>query len=465
MPRLPSSSSAVPHRPAAGNPFEDRPFEHRRAAAAGERERGRRHVDAERHDARAASASTCRPGPHPMSSTGPSTELEQSLVGRGRGLHPAPAVEAQHAPGCAERDVRHDASRTAPAAAGSTAATAAANRDRGTLAATASASAKWSTSRSSGQLPGAEPDTTQLLQLRGTGGGRAHRHADEDRGSRVRQPEPPPAAVGCAVRGPRRPPAPREPAVRAAIERAGELGRVHPDEERGPVDRGEGREPAGLRAHLRPGDGRRTLPAATVRPDRRARARAGEPAPRRPSPACRRAPLRRSRPPARTCTAGRVGSSPGPAVATWRARPASRRAGSPQDDRHVVHRAHGAGEGPVTFDRPMRGRYCTGRSSMRHPALAARSTISSGQPDRRSVDARARAGRAARAARIGPRSVNRITGPPAQLEGQHPVGHARVQRPAPRAAACAEHEVGAAVEHRCRDLEQVIAAEASRRSP
>ncbi len=59
---------------------------------------------------------------------------------------------------------------------------------------------------------------------------------------------------------------------------------------------------------------------------------------------------------------------------------------------------------PVTFERPVLGRYGTGWPSTLHPAAAARSTISSGHPERRSV--RPRSSRSSRrATRMGPRSL------------------------------------------------------------
>jgi hypothetical protein len=58
---------------------------------------------------------------------------------------------------------------------------------------------------------------------------------------------------------------------------------------------------------------------------------------------------------------------------------------------------------PVTLERPTRGSYATGTSRTRHLAAAARSTISSGHPNRRSAIPSWSSG-TRRAARIGPRS-------------------------------------------------------------
>ena len=61
---------------------------------------------------------------------------------------------------------------------------------------------------------------------------------------------------------------------------------------------------------------------------------------------------------------------------------------------------------PVTLDRPDRSRYSTGTFRTRCPACTARSTISSGHPERRSVIPKSRR-TSRRIARIGPRSSRR----------------------------------------------------------
>ena len=111
---------------------------------------------------------------------------------------------------------------------------------------------------------------------------------------------------------------------------------------------------------------------------------------------------------------------------------------------------------PVTFDRPRRGSSRTATSSIAQPAAAARMTISSGHPNRRSrMPSPSSASRPA--ARIGPRSVRRTPVAPAQLERERAVRDPAVQRAA--ATAGAEHEVGGAATHRLRDERQLTRVE------
>ena len=107
---------------------------------------------------------------------------------------------------------------------------------------------------------------------------------------------------------------------------------------------------------------------------------------------------------------------------TWR------RFGSSHRPGHVADRAQRAAHGArhLRAARRARGRR-PATSSIRQPASAARSTISSGQPKRRSRSPRASSG-SRRAARIGPMSVS-APGAAADHQRQRPVGEPRVQRP------------------------------------
>ncbi len=116
---------------------------------------------------------------------------------------------------------------------------------------------------------------------------------------------------------------------------------------------------------------------------------------------------------------------------------------------------------PVTFDRPIRGEYATGTSSTRQPAAAARSTISSGQPKRRSRTPSARRSSASRRAHR-PDVGDRQSGTAAQL-GTRGTG-SRVARGAAstaRPAARAEHEVGLAGDTGAATAHEVGAGERS----
>ena len=96
---------------------------------------------------------------------------------------------------------------------------------------------------------------------------------------------------------------------------------------------------------------------------------------------------------------------------------------------------------PVTFERPTRARYATGTSSMRQPADPARSTISSGQPKRRSRTEGQELLATGRPHRteIG----DRDTRAPLHRAGEGPVRGAQVPRPGTRVGLPgAEDEIG-----------------------
>ena len=111
---------------------------------------------------------------------------------------------------------------------------------------------------------------------------------------------------------------------------------------------------------------------------------------------------------------------------------------------------------PVTFERPMRGRYATATSWILHPATAARSTISRGQPKRRSAIPSSSSALLL-AARIGPRSVSgaplrrRSSRASTRLATRACAGHApRWAMRAPRTRSAAPSRTGAQTRGRSR---------------
>ena len=150
-------------------------------------------------------------------------------------------------------------------------------------------------------------------------------------------------------------------------------------------------KPSGSQA---PGSPSRTHDAPARRASRRRRR------------ACPRARPRRAARPAPACTADRAGSSRARRRAPWRctAQALQRVIGhrAPRDMSRTARTVPRTV--PVTFERPTRGAGSgPATSSIAQPAAAARSTISSGQPKRRSSMPRPSSS-SRRAARIGPRS-------------------------------------------------------------
>ena len=364
MPRLPSSSSAVPQRPAAGHPVEDRPLEHRCAArvaasasAGGETSMPSVTTPAPRQREHVAARTAADVEHRPVD------QLEQPIVGRGRGLDPAPTVEPRrHVPDVrAQRDAGHDALATGasrlrprrprPRTAIRERSAATATRV-GEVVDVAELGQRAAVRRP--ELP--QPVRAAPRRCRASSSARRRRR----RGSGRDEPEAPPSAVGRAARAPRRPPATRARASASREERDRELRCVHADEERRPVDARRTRPRAGRRARRRPAgrpsnDRRQPGPGA----GRRARARAGGPAPR--ATVAERVGERGRRDRRglrRACTAGRGASSPVRAGATSRARAASRRSGGHRSTPAMSCTARTVPASvPVTFERPMRGAY------------------------------------------------------------------------------------------------------------
>ena len=358
MPRLPSSSSAVPHRPAAGHAVEDRPLEHRRAAAARQRQRRqvRRRCRASRLPRR-ASASTWRPGPHPTSSTGrrPARGAARRRPWPGS-TQRRPSSRTSRGP-TAERSTALHHERRAPARD--------ARVDGGDRAA----------KRDPGPSRGDGTGVVEVVDVAQLGEQRVRRPSCRSRSS-WRRP-----GLAASSSGPRRrpghgpvepeaPPArrrPRDPSTAstpvgercasASREVGGrELRRVHADEERGSVDRGErGREPVAettvdLRQHV---ERRR---AARARSDRRARGRAGAPAPRATVSSVSASAAAAI---AAACSGVHGGQRrvfTRPAAATWRARARWRRCRRHRSTPAMSWTARIVpATVPVTFERPMRG--------------------------------------------------------------------------------------------------------------
>ena len=308
--------------------------------------------------------------------------------------------------------------------------------------------------------------------LLATGGRRAHRHADERSGRRPLQADGPVAAVrGRADDGVD---AARQTPGGVGQHRHGDLRGVHADEQRRrvagrPRTRRHRRVEALVEAVAALGT--TSKPGASHGP--------GSPS---STSTRRRAGVART-------VAKRVGQGRRRqrrrlvGRARWRAarlRSARRRRlGQHDHSRRVGQRLTRRGPGacpappapcPAPCRSPSSGRCAartgTGTSSMRHRARAASSTISSGQPDRRSLMSSASSGRR-RAARIGPRSDIARAGAASHLGRQQPVGEPGVERPRPALGSAARRARGRSSPRRPapRTELQVGGDRASRRRP
>ena len=306
-----------------------------------------------------------------------------------------------------------------------------------------------------------EPERDQALALDRAGVGLAHRHAVEDARVRPLEPDRPVAAViGGAEHG--------IGAVRergqAGVEQLGrDLGRVHADQQRRAADVLECRRKplcetaAALRDELEPVG----QPAVGLAVERH-HPTGGQP---RASDGGQRVLERRAR--EHGCLLRVQG----------RGQAGLHAAGHRRLGHHDERGAHASAAVmsrtvrsvprtvPVTFERPRRGRYVTATSSIVQPAAAARTTISSGQPNRRSSRPRPSSA-SRRAARIGPEIAQRDAGAPPQLRRQRPVRQPRVQRPRPGLrVAGAEHRAAPRRPRPARPPAEARAGRRRRRSP
>ena len=259
MPMLPSASSAVPHRPWPGSGSNTErcsahaPAWRTRATAVREMSTPSTGIP------RSASAMVRRPGPQPMSSTGPRQRRSSSSSARSGGPHQRSTWSGSARPHAvrssspasdstqrllveADRPRLHACSRAAPAGARR----AGQAENRGELAGPGGEPAPRRLTRhghgvSRGvdvaqprQLGDAQPGRMQPGPLSGTGVRRGHRHAAHQGGIRSPESEPPEPPVGRrAEPGVGGLPVHREQA-------GGELRRVHADQQRGSGYRGEG---------------------------------------------------------------------------------------------------------------------------------------------------------------------------------------------------------------------------------